>query len=150
NYFEIYGEAYFTAPGDVHAVGCLTSKWCENHELHQLWIVVYSKPTSQGIFQPETDKFLAGYSPSGATEGLLGYSGIYRIGSRVQYFSGLTGIWASGGDGTEYMHVVLVYGEPLQYVIHVGWFSEAVSVPMPSGTWNIPAATILVHDVKLL
>jgi hypothetical protein len=151
DYFQIYGEAYFTAPGDVHAVGYLTLKWFENHELHQLWIVVCSKRTSQGVFQPKTDKFVAGFSPSGAIEDMLSYSGIYKIGSRVQYFSGLTEIWASKGDGTEYIHVVLIYGEPLQYVIHIAWLSEALSTPMPNGeTWIIPAATTLVHDVKLL
>jgi hypothetical protein len=151
DYFQIYGNAYFTAPGDVHAIGFFALKWFENQELHQLWVAIYSKPTSQGIFQPETDKFLAGFSPSGLTEGLLGYSGIYRIGSRVQYLSGPTGIWASEGDGTEYIHVVLIYGKPLQYVIHIAWFSEAVSFPMPPAeTWTVPAATILVSDVKLL
>jgi hypothetical protein len=150
NYFQFYGKAYFTAPGDVHAIGFIALKWFENHELHQLWVAVYSKPTSQGIFQPETDKFLAGFSPSGAIEGLLSYSGVYKIGSNAQYLSGLTGIWASTGDGTEYIHVVLIYGEPLQYVIHIAWFSEAASTPMPGGTWTIPAAMILVHDVKLL
>jgi hypothetical protein len=157
DYFQIYGEAYFTAPGDIHAIGFLALKWFENHELHQLWIAIYSNPTCQGIFQPETDKFLAGFSPSGAIEGLLSYSGIYKIGSRVQYLSGPIGVWASKGEvlsgsghEIEYIHVVLIYGEPLQYVIHIGWFSEAVSIPMPPAeTWTIPATTILVHDVRL-
>jgi hypothetical protein len=50
----------------------------------------------------------------------------------------------------EYIHVALSYGEEY-YIIHIGWFSETVSIPIPpEGTLTIPAATILVHDVKLI
>ena len=156
-YFQIYDMAYFTAPGDVKATGLLAVKWFESNKLHQLWVTIYSVPSSQGVFQPETDKFIAGFSPSGSLEGLLSYRGIYMIGSNVQYLSGPIGVWASKGEipggpahEIEYIHVVLIYGEEY-YAIHIAWLSEAVSMPIsPGETLTVPAATILINDVKLL
>jgi len=162
DYFQIYGMAYFTSPeGYVRAAGSLAVRWFENNEMHQLMVSIHSKPTSLGVFQPETDKFLAGVSFTGeeglpAEEEMLSYGGIYKIGSNVQHLSGPIGVWASKGEnpdapeyGIEYIHVVLIYDE--MYVIHIVWVSEPLSIPIsPGETWTIPAATILVRDVELL
>jgi len=163
DYFQIYGEAYFTAPeGYVRAAGCIAVRWFENNnELHQLMVSIHSKPTSLGVFQPETDKFLAGVSFTGeeglpAEEEMLSYEGIYKIGSNVQHLSGPIGVWASKGENPgvpdyeiEYIHVALVYGEI--YAMHIVWVSEPLSIPNPAGgTSTLPAATLLVHDVELL
>jgi hypothetical protein len=160
DYFQIYGEAYFTAPeGYVKAAGSIEVRWFENNERHQLMVSIHSKPTSLGVFQPETDKFLAGTpftGPLPAEEQMLGYRGIYKIGSNVQHLNGPIGVWASKGltpggpmHEIEYIHVVLIYDE--MYVIHIVWVSETVSTSIPDwGTWTIPAATILVSDVELL
>jgi hypothetical protein len=162
DYFEIYAGAYFTAPeGYVKAAGSIAVRWFENNELHQLMVSICSKPTSLGVFQPETDKFLAGASFTGPLpyeEQMLGYRGIYKVGSNVQYLSGPIAVWASEGENPdlpdyeiEYIHVVLMYGEPLQYVIHIVWVSEPLGIPDPAGgTFTLPAARLLVHDVKLL
>lgn len=154
---NMYGMAYFTAPGGVKAGGFLTLKWFENDELHQLWIAIYSKPTTQGVFQPETDKFLAGFmgwtAPSGWEKLQLSYSGIYKIGSNVQYLSGPIGVLASRIEilpyaGIEYIALSLWFGKP-QYILTAYWWSETVNFPV-SPPITIPAATILVRDVKLL
>lgn len=156
----IYGTAYFTEPGDIQTVGFLSVRWFENNELHQLWIVIYSKPTSQGIFQPETDKFVAGIPPTvlwecppGFEELMLGYKGIYKIGSNFQYLSGPISVSATKAEqppltGTEVMGVELFFGG---YAMMIGWFSETVSISWgPGATITIPAATILVRDVEPL
>jgi len=160
DYFQIHGMAYVTAPeGYVKAAGFIAVSWFENHKLHQLWVAIYSKPTSQGVFQPETDKFVAGLSygqPLPSLEPMLSYGGIYKVGSNLQYLSGPIAVCASKGlvpgepmHEIEYIHVALIYDE--MYVIHIGWISETVSTSVPGwGTWTIPAATTLVHDVKLL
>ena len=157
DYFEIYGMAYFTDPGGVKAAGSIAVRWFENNELHQLMVSIYSKPTSLGVFQPETDKFIAGASFTGPLpdeEQLLGYRGTYKIGSNVRHLSGPIEVCASKGESAdvseyEYIHVVLIYDE--MYVMHIGWFSEAVSIPDPAGgTFTLPAARILVSAVELL
>jgi len=157
----IYGRAYFTAPGDIETVGFLAVRWFENNELHQLWIAIYSKPTSQGIFQPKTDKFFAGIPPTllgedppGSEDLVLSYEGIYQIGSNSQYLSGSAIVWATKAEephplaGTEVLEVGLSFGD---YAMMIWWFSETVSISWgPGATITIPAATILVHDVELL
>lgn len=160
DYFQIYGNAYFTAPeGYVRAAGCIAVRWFENNKLHQLMVAIHSKPTSLGVFQPETDKFLAGASFTGplpAEEQLLSYKGIYKIGSNVQHLSGPIVVLATKGENPdapdyeiEYIHVVLIYDEI--YTIHIGWVNEPVSIPTPDGgTYTLPAARLLVSDVRLL
>ena len=151
---NIYGMAYFTDPGGVKAIGFLALKWSENHELHQLAVVIYSKSTTQGVFQPNTDKFHAGFmgwtSSSGWEKPLLSYKGIYKTGSNVQYLSGPIAVLASRLEnppytGIEYIALSLWFGAP-QYILTAYWWSENAPVT-PQIT--IPAATI-VRDVKLL
>ncbi len=157
----IYGMAYFTAPGDIQAVGFLAVRWFENNKLHQFWIAIYSKPTSQGIFQPETDKFVAGIPPTvlgeyppGFEELLLSYKGIYKIGSNFQYLSGPIAVWATEAEnppwtGIEIVAVGLFFGD---YVMQIGWFSETVSISWgpPGMELTVPSATMLVREVELL
>ena len=158
---QIYGMAYFTAPGDVKAIGFLAVRWFEDHGLHQLWIAIYSKPTTQGILQPETDKFVAGIPPTllgeyppGFEDLLLSYKGIYKIGSDFQYLSGLITVWASKAEqlhpltGTEFIAVGLAFGD---YAMQTVWFSETVSISWgPGADLTVPAATMLVRDVQSL
>lgn len=155
-YFQIYGMAYITAPGDIKTIGFLTVKWFEGCELHQLTVAIYSLANSQGVFQPETDKFLAGFSSSGTTEGLLGYRGVYRVGSNVRCMSGPIGVWVSKGEipsgpkhEVDYIHVVLIYDEA--YVIHIAWVDELVNTqnPITGDTVTVSAAKIFAN-VKLL
>lgn len=149
----IYGMAYFTAPeGYIKTLGFLAVKWVENHELHQLWIAIYSKPTSQGIFQPETDKFVAGIP--GFEELVLSYKGIYKTGSNFQYLSGGIAVWAAKAEqphpltGTEVIVVGLSFGD---YAMMIVWFSETVTISWgPGKELTVPAATILLRDVELL
>ena len=148
----IYGMAYFTAPGDIQAVGFLSVRWFENNKLHQLWIAIYSKPTSQGIFQSETDKFVAGVP--GFEEPVLSYKGLYTIGSNFQYLSGGIVVWAAKAEqphpltGTEVIVVGLQLGD---YAMQIVWFSETVSISWgPDATLIVPAAAMLVRDVELL
>jgi len=147
---SIYGMAYFTAPeGDVKALGFLAVTWFENSELHQLWITIYSKPTSQGIFQPKTDKFILGIPvpPLGGTiDSFLSYSGIYTIGSNTQYLNGWAMVWATKGAnpdlplyGVEWTAVSLKFGD---YIMQIMWVSEPYL--------TLPAATMFVRDVELL
>jgi hypothetical protein len=156
----IYGMAYFTDPGDIQVVGFIAVRWFENRELHQLWIVIYSKPTSQGIFQPETDKFVAGIPPTvlgdyppGFEELLLSYKAIYKIGSNFQYLSGPITVLAGRAEnppwtGIEIVEVGLFFGD---YAMMIIWFSETVSISWgPGMDLTVPPATILVRDVKLL
>jgi hypothetical protein len=154
---NMYGSAYFTASGGVKARGFLFLKWFENDELHQLVVAIYSKPLSQGVFQPETDKFLAGSpsTPSGWEELMHGYSGVYKIGSHVQYLSGPIAILASRIEnspyaGLEYIVFSLWFGKgESQYILTAYWYSETVNIPVDPPI-TIPAAKILVRDVKLL
>ena len=148
--YNIYGWTYFAAPGDVKATGFLTLKWFENNELHQLWLAIYSKSTSQGIFQPKTDKFVAGFLND--MESFLNYKGIYKIGSTAQYLSGSIAIWATKGiyspwTGIEYTAAMLQFGD---HIMVISWGGKEVSVSMPYFSATVPAATVLVRDVKLL
>jgi hypothetical protein len=156
----IYGSAYFTELGDIQTVGFLSVRWFENNQLHQLWIAIYSKPTSQGIFQPETDKFVAGIPPTelgvyppGFEKLLLSYKGIYKIGSNSQYLSGPIVVSATEAEkppltGIEFVEVGLFFGE---YAMMIGWFSETVTISWGPGTeLTVPAARTLVRDVELL
>jgi len=147
---SIYGMAYFTAPeGYVKALGFLAVTWFENSEPHQLWITIYSKLTSQGIFQPKTDKFILGIPTTplgGNIDSFLSYSGIYTIGSNSQYLNGWAMVWATKGAnpalplyGVEWTAVFLKFGD---YIMQIMWVSEPYL--------TLPAATILVRDVKLL
>lgn len=153
---NMYGKAYFAAPGDVKALGFLTLKWLENGELHQLWIAMYSKPTTQGIFQPKTDKFIAGYQPPddpgalGWENPMLGYRGIYKVGSNLQYLNGPITVLASEVEnppskGIETILIVLHFGD---YIMTLAWYSETITFPFPNPV-TIPAARI-VRDVELL
>lgn len=162
NYYEangygpqIEGWAYSTAPdGHVKAVGFLSVRWFENNELHQLLIAIYSKPTSQGIFQPETDTFIAGLPwgpglpPPGWEEPLLGLRGIYKVGPNFQFISGSIGVFSLAAFEARAISVGLWFGDNHMMIL---WVSELVEAPASwGGTVTIPAATILWSKVELL
>jgi len=151
--YNIYGWAYVTGPeGYVKAMGFLSMRWFENNKPHQLWIAIYSKPTSQGVFQPETDNFVAGLMGLPGYEPWLSYKGIYEIGSNVQYLTGSIAVWATKGvdppwTGIEYIPVILQFGD---HIMLIAWSREKVSISLPTFSATVPAATILVRNVKLL
>jgi len=148
-----FGGAYVTAPGDICVAGFIAVKWFENRELHQLSIAIYSKPTSQGAFGPETDEFVAGIPSEpapGWEEPLLSFKGIYKIGSNFQYVSGSIMVGSSLFYGPESIIVYLWFGD---WNMNLGWMSESIQVQSswdPDLWMTIPAAKIIVHDVKLL
>jgi hypothetical protein len=147
---SMYGMAYFADPGKAYPIGFLNLIWYENDELHQLCVLIYPATTNKGIFQPETDKFVVGVNLPVLTEKPApSYRGIYKVGRDIQYIQGPMGAVVSRGEispfmGIEFIQVGLQFGD---YGIMAMWFSQTFEIP----DWGtVPAATMLVRDVRLL
>jgi len=109
---------------------------------------------------PKEDYITTGFPTPGACipTNMLSYRGVYQRGAEEQRISGPIAVVSSIAEypsdnplfGLEIIGATLWFGD---YAMQLMWFSETMTMSIPWPPWegfNVPAATILVRDVKLL
>jgi len=153
-YEESWG--YIAEAGNVKALGSMAVKWSEADGLHQLWIIIYSNPETRGVLGPSKKEggFFIGFAPPpGSITDMLGYTGVYMTGEKVQCTSGeiwvCAGIWPHTDPHPEFVQVYLRSGDSAMLLMWVGE-TTSVYINWPPWTFTLPAAETIVRNVKLL